>query len=105
MASVTTYSLISSRRISSLVWSTLMTSSIRRWMSFAKRILISPLNITEIPSKDFWAIIMLGCKDPHEPEPGSPVEIAWVKQDRGDGDPSLQLLQQRERAINGKQGA
>ena len=39
IASVTTYSLISSRRISSSVWSTLMTSSIRRWMSSAKRLL------------------------------------------------------------------
>src|SRR5271163_2717035 len=99
MASVTTYSLISSRRMSSVVWSTLMTSSIRRWMSFAKRILIGSLTITEIPLKDFWTIIMLGCEDPHEPKPGSAVEIAGVKQDRGNGDSSLQLLQQRERAV------
>ena len=47
---------------------------------------------------------MLGSEHAHEPEPSSTVEIAWIEQDRGHGDPSLQLLQQRESAIDGEQG-
>src|SRR5205823_4580195 len=81
-----------------------MTSSIRRWMSFANRLLIDSLAITGIPSKDFWAVVMFSCEHTHEPEPGGAVEIAWVEQDCWHRDPALQLLQQREGAVDREQG-
>ena len=47
---------------------------------------------------------MLSCEHTHESEPGRAVEIAWIEQDCWHRDPSLQLFQQRERALDGKQG-
>src|SRR5229473_4579691 len=82
-----------------------MTSSMRRWMSLAKRFLISWVVMAVFPSKDLWAIVVLGGEHAHEAEPSRAIEISWIKKDRRYGDSSLQLLEQRESPIYGKQSA
>jgi hypothetical protein len=46
------------------------------------------------PSEDLGAVIMLGIEHAHEANPGRPVEVARIKQDRRNQHAALQLLQQ-----------
>src|SRR5262245_9725710 len=94
IAFVTTYSLISSRMISSSVWSTLMTSSMRRWISFAKRVLISGCVVIGLSSsEDLRPIIVLGIEHSHEAQASRAIEVAGVEKNSRDVHAPLELLQ------------
>src|SRR5579862_1214247 len=80
-----------------------MTSSIRRLMSLANKVAIW-LMLGD-PSKDLWAIIVLGIEDAHETQPGRTVEITGIEEDRRHENPAFQLLQERESPIDRKEGA
>src|SRR5580704_4728460 len=106
MASVTTYSLISSRRISSSVWSTLMTSSMRRRMSLAKSVPMGwAVVIVESSSEDLRSVVVLGVEHAHETQARRAIEVARVKKHRRDVDAALQLFQQGEGSIHREQRA
>jgi hypothetical protein len=92
MASVTTYSSISSRRIVSSVWSTLMTSSIWRRMLLANRDSIAAFVISWASSEDLRSVVVFGVQDAHEAKAGSAVERPRVEEDRRDPDAALELL-------------
>src|SRR4051794_18638706 len=97
--------------ISSSVWSTLMTSSIRRWMSLAKTLLMDALVVIEPgprksgTSEDLRPVVVLGVKHAHEAEARGAIEFARVEQYRRDVHAALQLFKERERPVHGKQGA
>lgn len=109
MASVTTYSSISSRRISSSVWSTLMTSSMRRWMLPAKRVWMSGSAMAEsplkAPSENLRTVIVLRLEHTHEAEPGGSVASPGIEKDGRHVHAPLELLEQREGPVHGKEGA
>jgi hypothetical protein len=48
--------------------------------------------MTEVPSKDLWAIVMLGSEDAHESKASGPVEIARIEKDRRYDDAPLELF-------------
>src|SRR4051794_34277960 len=102
MASVVTYSPISSRKRSSSAWSTLMTSSIRRSISLAKRVLICwvPAINEDSCSEDLGTVVVLGLEHAHEPKARGAVEHARVEEDSWCHDPALQLLEQREGPVD-----
>src|SRR5437867_3424333 len=106
MVSVTTYSLISSRRISSSVWSTLMTSSMRRLMSLAKSVFMDwVIDIGPLPpglgsSEDLRAVVVLGVKHAHEAQTRCAIEVAGVEENRRNIYAALQLLEEREGPVD-----
>src|SRR5689334_20712477 len=103
MESVATYSASSSRTSCSSVWSTLMTSSILRSMSVAKRSLIMLALIARSVLEDLWSIVVLGGQDTHEPEAGGAVELTRIEEHSGNTDLALELLEQRRGPIDGEQ--
>ena len=80
MESVATYSLISSARICSSVWSTLMTSSIRRWMFCANSDSIVFLLARFHRLIDLRAIVVFGVFNPHEFQSRGSVQNPRVEQ-------------------------
>src|SRR4030088_564459 len=103
MESVAMYSASSSRTSCSSVWSTLITSSIVRPMSVAKRSLIMLAVIVGSVLKDLGSIVVLGGQDTHETKTGGAVELTGIEEDRWDTDLTLELLQQRRGSIDGEQ--
>src|ERR1044072_2592905 len=90
--------------ISSSVWSTLMTSSIRRLMLLAKRVLMGVLVVIgESSSEDLRSVVVLGVEHPHETQTSRAIEVARVEEHGRHVYVSLQLLKERERAVDGEQ--
>src|ERR1041384_2476500 len=105
IASVTTYSSISFRITSSSVWSTLMTSSIRRSILFANSVLMACGVVIESPSEDLRPVVVFRIEHTHEPQAGRAVERSGIEQHRGDRDAPLELFEQGERAVHREQRA
>ena len=92
--SVTTYSSISSRMICSSVWSTLMTSSMRRDVVGEERSDgLGP--VISRPSEDLRPVVVLGVEHAHEIEALPRRQLARVEEDRRHVHLALELLQER----------
>src|SRR5687767_12134354 len=100
MESVATYSASSSRTSCSSVWSTLMTSSMFRSMSVAKRSLMILAVIAGSFLEDFRSVVVLSVGDAHEPETRGTVEFARIEENGRDVHLALQLLEEGRSSID-----
>src|SRR5262245_41974071 len=91
--------------ISSSVWSTLMTSSMRRWMLLAKSFAMACAVIIGSSSEDLRPVVVFRVEHAHERQTGGAVERTGVEEHGGYSDASLELFEEGERPVHGEERA
>src|SRR5690606_10291664 len=86
---------------------TLITSSIRRWMSLAKRFLMGAVIVGVVLfrriSEDLRAVVVFCVEHAHKTKPRRTINGARIEQNGGHLDPSLELLEEREGPVDREQ--